>query len=61
VLPFVVGRRGTTDASACRDHQDARLELHERGTQVSVPSGRTAEDIKPDVVALAHAILAKLP
>ena len=26
----------------------------------SVPSGRTAEAIKPDVVALANAIIAKL-
>jgi hypothetical protein len=29
--------------------------------QVDVPSGRTAEAIKPDVIALANAILKKLP
>ena len=29
--------------------------------QVSVPSGRTAEAMKPDVIALANAILKKLP
>jgi hypothetical protein len=29
--------------------------------QVSVPTGRTAEAIKPDVVTLANAIIAKLP
>lgn len=34
---------------------------HSLDLQVSVPSGRTAEAIKPDVVALANAILAKLP
>jgi hypothetical protein len=41
------------DGSAGRRHS---LDL-----QVSVPSGRTAEAIKADVVALANAILAKLP
>ena len=34
---------------------------HSLDFQVSVPSGRTAEAIKPDVVALANAIIAKLP
>ncbi len=34
---------------------------HSLDLQVSVPSGRTAEAIKPDVVALANAIIAKLP
>jgi len=34
---------------------------HALDLQVSVPSGRTAEAIKPDVVALANAIIAKLP
>jgi hypothetical protein len=34
---------------------------HSLDLQVSVPSGRTAEAIKSDVVALANAILAKLP
>ena len=32
---------------------------HSLDLQVSVPSGRTAEAIKPDVVALANAIIAK--
>jgi hypothetical protein len=34
---------------------------HSLDLQVSVPSGRTAEAIRPDVVALAKAILVKLP
>jgi hypothetical protein len=34
---------------------------HSLDLQVSVPSRRTAEAIKPDVVALANAIFAKLP
>lgn len=34
---------------------------HSLDLQVSVPSGRTAEAIKPDVIALANAIIAKLP
>jgi hypothetical protein len=34
---------------------------HSLDLQVSVPTGRTAESIKPDVVALANAIIAKLP
>lgn len=34
---------------------------HSLDLQVSVPAGRTAEAIKPDVVALANAIIAKLP
>jgi hypothetical protein len=34
---------------------------HSLDLQVSVPSGRTAEAIKADVVALANAIIAKLP
>ena len=34
---------------------------HSLDLQVSEPSGRTAEAIKPDVVALANATIAKLP
>ena len=34
---------------------------HSLDLQVSVPSGRTAEVLKPDLVALANAIIAKLP
>lgn len=34
---------------------------HSLDLQVSVPSGSTAEAIKPNVVALANAIIAKLP
>jgi hypothetical protein len=34
---------------------------HSLDLQVSVPSGRTAEALKPDVIALANAIIAKLP
>jgi hypothetical protein len=34
---------------------------HSLDLQVSGPSGRTAEAIKPDVVALANATIAKLP
>jgi uncharacterized protein involved in propanediol utilization len=34
---------------------------HSLDLQVSVPSGRTAESIKADVVKLANAVLAKLP
>jgi hypothetical protein len=34
---------------------------HRVDLQVNVPTGRTAEAIKPDVVALANAIIAKLP
>ena len=34
---------------------------HSLDLQVSVPTGRTADAMKPDVVALANAIIAKLP
>ena len=34
---------------------------HSLDLQVSVPSGSTAEAIKADVIALANAILKKLP
>ena len=50
-----------------RSNRDRYAELmiwtskHSLDLQVSVPSGRTAEAIKPDVVALANAIIAKLP
>lgn len=36
-------------------------EQHALDLQVSVPSGRTPEALKPDVVVLANAIIAKLP
>jgi hypothetical protein len=48
-----------------RQHRYAELTVwtgkHSLDLQVSVPSGRTAEAIKPDVIALANAILKKLP
>ena len=34
---------------------------HSLDLQVSVPKGRTAEALKPELVALANAIIAKLP
>jgi hypothetical protein len=34
---------------------------HSLDLQVSVPSGRTAQAMKPDVIALANAIIATLP
>ena len=50
-----------------RNNRDRYAELmvwtgkHSLDLQVSVPTGRTAEAIKADVVALANAIIAKLP
>ena len=58
---------GAGDGGLFRSNRDRYAELmvwtskHRVDLQVSVPSGRTAEAIKPDVVALARAILAKLP
>jgi hypothetical protein len=58
---------GAGDGGFFRNNRDRYAELmvwtskHRVDLQVSVPSGRSAEAIKPDVVALAKAILAKLP
>jgi hypothetical protein len=58
---------GAGDGGLFRSNRDRYAELtvwtskHRVDLQVSVPSGRTAEAIKPDVVALANAILKKLP
>ena len=58
---------GAGDGGYFRSNRDRYAELmvwtakHSLDLQVSVPSGRTAEAIKPDVVALANAIIAKLP
>jgi hypothetical protein len=58
---------GAGDGGFFRSNGDRYAELlvwtarHSLDLQVSVPSGRTAEAIKADVVALANAILAKLP
>lgn len=58
---------GAGDGGYFRSNRNRYAELmvwaskHSLDLQVSVPSGRTAEAIKPAVVALANAILAKLP
>ncbi len=58
---------GAGDGGYFRSNRDRYAELmvwtsrHSLDLQVSVPSGRTAEAIKQDVVALANAIIAKLP
>jgi hypothetical protein len=58
---------GAGEGGYFRSNRDRYAELmvwtsrHSLDLQVSVPSGRTAEAIKADVVALANAILAKLP
>jgi hypothetical protein len=58
---------GVGEGGYFRSNRDRYAELmvwtrkHSLDLQVSVPSGRTAEAIKPDVVALANAIIAKLP
>ena len=58
---------GAGEGGHFRSNRDRYAELmvwtskHSLDLQVSVPSGRTAEAIKSDVVALANAIIAKLP
>jgi hypothetical protein len=58
---------GVGEGGYFRNNRDLYAELmvwtnkHSLDLQVSVPSGRTAEAIKADVVALAKVILAKLP
>jgi hypothetical protein len=58
---------GAGDGGYFRSNRERYAELmvwtgkHSLDLQVSVPSGRTAEALKPDVVALANAIIAKLP
>lgn len=58
---------GAGDGGYFRNNGDRYAELmvwtskHSLDLQVSIPSGRTAESIKAEVIALANAILAKLP
>lgn len=58
---------GAGEGGYFRSNRDRYAELmvwtskHSLDLQVSVPAGRTAEAIKPDVIALANAIIAKLP
>jgi hypothetical protein len=58
---------GAGEGGYFRNNGDRYAELmtwtskHSLDLQVSVPSGRTAEAMKADVVALANTILAKLP
>ena len=58
---------GAGEGGYFRSNRDRYAELmvwtakHSLDLQVSVPSGGTAEAIKPNVVALANAIIAKLP
>ena len=58
---------GAGEGGYFRSNRDRYAELmvwtskHSLDLQVSVPSGRTAEAIKSDVVTLANAIIAKLP
>jgi hypothetical protein len=58
---------GAGEAAFFRSNRDRYAELmvytatHYLTLQVSVPTGGTAEAIKPDTIALANAIIAKLP
>ena len=58
---------GAGEGGYFRNNRERYAELmvwtnkHALDLQVSVPSGRTADAIKADVVALANAIIAKLP
>jgi hypothetical protein len=58
---------GAGEAAYFRSNRDRYAELivytarHYLTLQVSVPTGKTAEAIKPDVLKLANAIIAKLP
>lgn len=58
---------GAGDGGYFRSNRDRYAELmvwtskHSLDLQVTVPSGRTAESIKANVITLANAILAKLP
>jgi hypothetical protein len=58
---------GVGEGGYFRNNRDQYAELmvwtgkHSLDLQVSVPSGRTADAMKPDIVALANAIIAKLP
>ena len=58
---------GAGDGGYFRSNRDRYAELavwtskHSLDLQVSVPTGRTAESLKAAVVALANAIIAKLP
>jgi hypothetical protein len=58
---------GAGDGGFFRNNRDRYAELmvwtskHSLDLQIPVPSGRTAEAIKPEVIALANTILKKLP
>jgi hypothetical protein len=58
---------GAGEGGYFRSNRDRYAELmvwtgkHSLDLQVSVPSGRTADAMKPDLIALANAIIAKLP
>lgn len=58
---------GAGEGGYFRSNRDRYAELmvwtskHSLDLQVSVPSGRTADAIKPEVIAVANAIIAKLP
>jgi hypothetical protein len=58
---------GAGEGGCFRSNGDRYAELmvwtarHSLDLQVSVPTGRSAEAIKPDLIALANAIIAKLP
>ena len=58
---------GAGEGGYFRNNRDRYAELmvwtgkHSLDLQVSVPAGRTAEAMKSDLIALANAILAKLP
>ena len=58
---------GAGDGGLFRSNRNRYAELmvwtsrHRVDLQVNVPSGRTAEALKPDLLALANAILKKLP
>jgi hypothetical protein len=58
---------GAGDGGYFRSNRNRYAELmvwtskHSLDLQVSVPSGKTAEAMKPDIVALANTTLAKLP
>lgn len=58
--------RGAGEAAFFRSNRNRYAELmwtatHHFTLQVSVPTGSTAEAINPNTIALANAIIAKLP
>jgi hypothetical protein len=57
---------GAGEAAYFRNNRDKYAELmvwtatHYFTLQVNVPTGKTAETIRPDTIALANAVIAKL-